>query len=455
MGFEVFKKLLFVFVFATIAAFYFIDLSDHPMHEDEYVWVNRGAIHFKKFFIDRDFSSDFWQSYYSYDQPKLGEFIYGAYNYFYYRNYNFNSLFIETGFSDKGVEEATAWSPDAWWVLYQAKSPQSSYIPYEKQVAYRIIVSNRYLGVLFGLGVLGIIFVIGEVLGGFFMGLLSMLVLAQHGLFYGQSRHAMADMMLLFFMLMCFLPLFLYEKVSSEKESKRQFFLQIGLLVILGVFAGLAFAIKLNGFAGLFLSCLWVGFAYFKLVFTASSSKRSKKALHAVVALATLVLVSIGVFVSLNTFVWENPVSKTKAMFLWRRKVSFEMQKGFPDSSYNSFLQRIKAIIEETVLPVDGDQRVFSWLPSYTDTILVVLGLFLMGFKAFLGKKKNRAYLQIFLVWFLGTLVFMGSYLVVGFDRYFLPILPYLSVIETFGIVVLGQEIFKKLAGLISFRAKT
>jgi hypothetical protein len=57
-------------------------------------------------------------------------------------------------------------------------------------------------------------------------------------------------------------------------------------------------------------------------------------------------------------------------------------------------------------------------------------------------KKKKTIYL---LWWFLGILIFMSLYITVAFDRYFLPIIPYIVMIESYAIVSLFGLIYNKV----------
>ena len=66
-----------IFIFLTSFIFYQIYLYELPVrYWDEARWIRRG--YFFELFIKKDFTNPLWQNYYSYDQPKMANYFFGA-----------------------------------------------------------------------------------------------------------------------------------------------------------------------------------------------------------------------------------------------------------------------------------------------------------------------------------------------------------------------------------------
>ena len=425
------KSVVFCLTFVVIATVYFFDLKNQSLHEDEFVWVYRGGRHFQALFLDHNLTPAFWQHYYAYDQPKLAEFLMGAFTWASF-NQAPDELFEETGFNQQGIVEMGPRDPQAWWVIYQAQEPQARVIPGEWQAAYQIIVQNRRLSVIFGLGLLLWVFLIGRTMGNFWIGLLSLILVAQHPLVFRESRQAMADSLLIFFLLGG-----LYWLMISQKRILTSSRLPALTLLGLGVWAGLSGSVKLNGFMVLTLMVAWLGLRFLGEMIKKNKAQRGKYLVRALVSVVIIVLTAGGVFTLINPFTWSNPIQRFQEMIVWRSQEAQKLQPRYPDSSYKNFRERLKAIVAETTLPQDGDQRVLQRLPAVAEVTILILSLVLVFFEAVIRQVKPTV--TLFFFWLIGTLVIMSQYLTVGFDRYFLPIIPLLALLEAFGVVRLRQ----------------
>jgi len=424
-GLTIIKQTLFVIALLIIGVIYLWDLPNQSMHEDEHVWIQRGAFFFETFFVEGDFSNPVWQSYYSYDQPKLGEYLYGGFTRLVYRE-NAQSLFERTDFNqgEKGLADSR--TPDKWWLAYQAQSPQQQFIPNKWQLAYQIITFNRYLAVAFGIGALIFIFLIGRIIGGFWLGFLAMILLAQHRLFFRLSRQATADSILIFLILGG-----LYWSLVLAEKKRKKMQEQIPSLLGLGIWFGLTASLKLNGLMALALGVATISAKEMRQTLTRKGNYL-KAVWQALAKMVVVSLLTVGIFVFLNPFLWSNPIEKFLFMLASRQEVAQGMQNSYPQSAYYSFTERLKTIAEETILSGKLNQRTLPWIPGQIDLFLVIMGGLFILFNLII--KKSNFVLAIFVLWALGVLFFMGNYLTVGFDRYFLPIIPFLVVVEVFGI---------------------
>ncbi|MGI5827908.1 MAG: phospholipid carrier-dependent glycosyltransferase [Patescibacteria group bacterium] len=429
------KTLLFILCFTVVAFVYYQDLPNQSLHEDEYAWIERGGIFFQKYFLEKDFSHTAWKSYHSYDQPKLGEYLYGAWTSLYYQK-SPQQVFAETGFQENLASYSlfSEYSPSQWWVKYQAHTPQYQFIPEKYQDAYKVIVINRYFGVVFTLALLVAIFFMGNYVGGYVTGFASFLLLAQHRLLQSGGRQAMADSMLIFFMMINFL-LFAF----FANKPRKNFWITISFSTFLGIWIGCATSIKLNAAMTAILGSIWM------LAIPWFQRKRNSKIVkEAFVPILVMYLTAFIVFTALNPFVWENPIQNTLKMLSWRSQVALNMQQSVPSLAYTSPFDRILGIAEETLLPANHNQRFLPWLPDGIDVLLFILGSSFLLIQVLKREKKSL----YFLWWFAGTVLFLALYLTVAFDRYFLPIIPLIGIVEAYGLVKSGESIYNGVKAL-------
>lgn len=329
-----------------------------------------------------------------------------------------SKLFTRTDFNQGWTEgKGELKGPDKWWIAYQAKTPQKQFIPERWQSAYHIIVVNRYLACVFGLGALILVFLTGRLIGGFWLGFLAMILLAQHPLFFRLSRQALADSILLFFTWGS-----LYWSLSFVRKKK---------LLGFGVWYGLTASVKLNGFMVLALGIITISVKEIRKVL-ARKDNYLKTVWQALTKMAIVSLLTVGIFVFLNPFLWPKPLKNFKFIFAARQEVAQKMQSSYSQNAYYSFAERLGAITEETILAGKINQRMLPWLPGEMDLALVIIGGAFIFFEIVI--KRTNFIMAVFVLWALGTVFFMGSYLTVGFDRYFLPIIPFLVMVEAFGI---------------------
>lgn len=402
-----------------IGLIYIQDIEDQPIHTDEHAWVQRGALYFESYFIDWNFSASIWQARNAFDQPKLGEMVFGAWTRWWFHQ-DLDKLFSETDFN-QGWDESKPyrgwWTNDKWWIGYSGQYPQQSFIPEKWQPAYNILIVNRYLTIVFSLLTLSIIFLIGKELHNVLSGLIATILLAQTPLYYQLSRLALTDIHLELFILA---GLFAFLKLIKNRNSLR--WLAFSTLSL-----GAAVSTKLNGSIAGILSVIWFLGGYFK-----SMNHRNIVDIFIYLRMTScLLLGTILIFILLNPFTWPNPLLHTYRMFAWRNFEAHNFQTYKQNTAYYSVLDRWSALFNQTVLPA-GSYRIFARLPnSWLDFSLLVLGLLTIILS--LIKTRSKA-IGPFFYWFLGVFVAMGAYLTVGTDRYFIPIIPYLALIQAFGL---------------------
>jgi len=426
LSWRFYEIVLFFLVFLVISFFYFSDLEKKQMHSDEHSWIYRGIIGFDLYFMKRDFKNPLWQEYFGYDQPKLGEFIYGAFNWGMYGK-DTNNVLQKTDFT-QGLKENDLrkfWSKGLWWIDYEGEN-QLSKIPEKWKDAYMIKVKNRYVGVLFGLGVFVWVFLIGRLISGYWVGLISMILLAQNSLVFKEFRFAMVDSILLFFI---FGTIYWFMILRSKKfQDKRK---RILIVLLCGLFSGSAASVKLNGFMVLILIGLWQVLNYIYALFR-GTTERLIKEMKLLGEVMVISVINLLMFYILNPYIWKNPIDKFFSMIIRRVNILKIFRYIFPEESYSSFWESIRAIFGEIVW-AGGEYNFFNNRSlQLIDVILFILGL---NYLIYFSFKKKDLVVKMFLFFFLGILVIMGNYLTINWERYFLPIMPFIAIIEGIGLV--------------------
>ena len=315
------------------------------MHGDEHSWIYRGAVAFDLYFVKRDFKNPLWQGYFGYDQPKLGEYLYGGFGRLIYGK-DILGILEKVDFN-QGLEVKDLrkfWRNDLWWNKFGGDN-QLKHIPDKWLEAYMITVKHRHLGVLFGLGVFIWMFLMGKMVGGYWVGLASMTLMAQCPIVLQEFRRATADNILLFFMMgAVYWSMML--KCRKPKSGKSR----LVILILCGLFIGGAASVKINGFMILILICLWWIIEFFYGIFK-ENTKQLREKTKFLVGLVAIIILTLLIFYILNPFVWPDPVSKLLDMVIWRQKQSHSFLMRFPEGAYDNFTERIKGIFGEVLIP--------------------------------------------------------------------------------------------------------
>jgi 4-amino-4-deoxy-L-arabinose transferase-like glycosyltransferase len=293
-----------------------------------------------------------------------------------------------------------------------------------------IQVKSRYVGVLFGLGVIVWTFLIGRLIGGYWTGLISMILLAQHSLVFREFRLAMVDTILLFFI---FGAIYLFLLLKSKKFKTNK--VKLAVLILCGLFAGAAGSVKLNGFMVLILICLWQITEYVYHVFSVNSRKNKSLSVELKVLKEGMgiALLALAVFIGLHPFLLSgNPIINILNMVVWRRETNIG------SFVYFTFMESIAAILEKIVW-LRGEYNFFDWsVLQMMGLIVFIAGLVFLVYRVVVNKELLT---RLFLFFFMGVLVIMGNYLTINWGRYYLPIMPLIAIIKGFGFITVIKKI--------------
>lgn len=244
-------------------------------------------------------------------------------------------------------------------------------------------------------------------------------------------RRAMGDSSLLFFtclaMLTGTLALQAWEKIRRntwQESSYRQRILPFFWLILMGIAAGLAGASKLNGLgiaiAGIVLS--WA------MAFSGQGLAHHRARLGFALGASLLVLISCVItFISVNPYLYPNPIKRTAAMFVlrtWEMEYKQNSRWGMP--TLNQRLQTIpRRILEDYTITRIGILNI----------ILGSTGLFLLLQSTWMwlrNKENSPASLVLLAVGCVTVLPALTTPL--DWDRYYLYPVVFFSVLLAVGM---------------------
>lgn len=433
-----YQIMVWMAISVMVSILYVSGVSKQWIQQDEHAWVRRGVIVFQEY-DSLHFSRAFWDSYISYDQPKFGEYLFGAITTGFYRT-DWKTLLEQTHFTyPYSPTTDDYYSRGVWWMDYVGVSNPLRHLPSVYHEAYKLIVIDRYMSVVSGLLALIFLYLIGKKIFGFWIGCIAYVLLSQHPVFYAHTLHAIADILYVCIENVVVLLMFMY---ASEFPTV-SVYSPIGI----GIFIGLLVSTKLNGIMMLSFYMLIWALSYTHQYAKAKEYPPSRG--YPFVHLLIIIMCTVSVFYILNPYVWDNPIDKVLRMYSWRWSETIGLTKVFPQVAVMSLMKRPYALLNALFLPSGCCQGV-RVIP-YFDLILFSIGIL---WCVYWGIIKQHRMIALLLVWIIFLFTTMIVYLPLIFDRYLLPIIPYVIVIESVGIfVVISWSISflrKRLVPLVS-----
>ncbi len=456
-------KKRFKYVAIPIALFLFLSFSYLSIFKtipfsywDEWSWVGRS--YFFQYFIHQDFSNPVWKTIHSYDQPKLGEFLYGAWLYpryltekqkskekdfdyikflifnglykmeecpsGYYRSYKDKIKLIEFNEEDEGMSE----------YFVHKYGPQSlktiDLISYARSIN---IILFALSGVIVYLLVRKRISLFESLILTFFYGFNTLLIMTSlkahsEALFLFFFNGSLISMVLFFFKNKKFIYLFIYS-----------------------IFTGLCISTKLNGamMMGVFIS-----FSLYDLIF--HHKKTFACFVNSLKNLIFSCLVVFIIFICLNPFVMDNPMQNIAKMYSHRMQVAQEQTKlGYRNYHLSSPIVRIVTIFNNFLLSKQNIKFNNIYYFPKNSSSAVLTAFFIFGFIIEVNLARKRKLVSLIILWaFLNILLFMSEYLLLDWDRYYVQLVfffIYYQCIGFFSLITFFMAKFKNLMRYLFF----
>lgn len=433
-GLSIRRLVVLIAIIAGIGIAYLKALPDHWLAHDEHAWVRRGII-LTDYAARLDFTPDVWDRFISFDQPILAELLFGA-AVKAGHPLPWKTLFASVGFDPvthtPAAFDGDIYVPGVWWVDYVYKKSPGQSLPESARKGFALIVEARYVAVSFAIGALITIFVLGYLLGGYLCGVFSVLLLATSGAFYDHALHALSDPVYL-----C-LEIIVVALLIRLSDGPMAFDRLIQFTVLTGVAIGLLSSTKLTGL-------MFLG-AYF-LVATAASTFPARGAAAAAPLWKRLLFFAIGAaiaietFMLLNPYIWHSPVWHTITMLMHRNAITRSHALLFPQDTHATFFGHLAVLLKRTVWPdfpgIYGHRVFGNTMPlKLAEFLLLLTGLAAMVRRL----PVSRRTFTFLMLW--AFVVLMTAYTVpISFDRYYMPILPFPTVLVAMGAAALMRKL--------------
>ncbi len=365
-----------------------------PMHTDEVSWFFHIDA-FKKAVIEKDITSDFWQSYESYDHPPLVKYIYGVY--MWTRDAHV--------FMERDVLEHE-WGR---WAIYTNAHFIDEGFPVFRSYILRLRDINWFalMGTLVGFYVFLVTFYVHWVVA-----MTGVIFLAHNSLFLQEMIHATSDAYMVCFMIW---SLVLY-MVGMQKKND-------ALIYAAFFLSAASVSSKLSGIVSCIVLCTY------KLAQIISEERKRKN-----MAIQTLLMVCVifGVWVAINPTLYTAPIKNTILYATFRIDQTQRIAYLDQDSALPDIASRVRAV---WCTLVQHDCVGFFEKGTFTvvfgiNALLILGGLFYL-FQHSASRHKERLLVFIFLF---VTIVWTTWFIPLHYGRYYLPIQIGVFFISTCGI---------------------
>jgi 4-amino-4-deoxy-L-arabinose transferase-like glycosyltransferase len=411
---------------------------------DEHDTVER-SVYLQKY-SNLSFNDPAWNELASYDQPKLGEYIYALPLYIsgmrdpqqYLNNIGF--------YYDQ--DNQSEWSSG----YFGSVTPRNIPVKYSKR--FYPIIEARKAAVIMSAVSVGLMYFIGVSFGGILYGLILAIIAISNPFFKWSGVSAMGDSPLIMFILMHYLVMLWYFRAKAKNQPENSF-----IFVLVNVLAGFAVSVKLNGILLLpiFGLCLFIADQGIL------SGNNFKKYLYKLILSTLTVLV---VFILINPFVWKNPLIRTVQMFEHRINIYNRQQAYFNglNAGKYSLYGRSENIIN-TVLNPDQNNRLFQPMSKYfpVESALFLIGLGIVFYHTLKCFRNYNNFQSTYKYLILGVWTFIWFYysLIIApvpFERYYLPAMLAVLIFQGLGAGFLIKKIYhllRKLSSVVICRTGT
>lgn len=430
--------LLPLVIFGIFFSFYIQSFREFPIsYWDEVEWVAR-SYHFE-LFVNGDFKNPLWESFYSFDQPKLTQYLFGAaifpkyleakraigkidYDYItFLTDHNLYPFFSGDGAGEAFYENYRNKRTDYITLKKEdSEMPEVLGLKYGESIFKTIdliYTARRANVILLALSVV-VVFFLASVIFGNTVAVLSALFYGFDNLVVrsGLVAHSEALFLFLFNLGLLFLVL----RFGKRKKS-------FATVLLFSVAVALCTATKLNG---LMLIIFFNIFILFEII-TLCIKEDFLAARKSLFQLFLVNLLSFAIFVSLHPFLYKNPLQDTIFLYVHRGRQALYSASVLPEDYLPNFPSRIIAMYEKFFIKGDTIQETpLVYLMKFP---LFLLGAGVLLMKSFKRKTKNRE-IKIILVLFIMVQITMGLYLLLDWDRYYVPLAPFFALFQAVGV---------------------
>lgn len=420
-------------------------------HPDEYDYVARGA--FLDLILSGNTSSGLWQTYDSYVHEKFPSYFYrvilmlyrqklpievnnesslvlgyswgrGSGGWCDYKQYSGDNCLI---FTDNWMTtEKQVWNDE-----YSSKPFSFNFrgLPEQLKLKLEPFVVARRGSLFFSLGSVVLLFFVLYRMWGILAGLGGVMILVNNPLYKSSTLRAMGDGPLFFFILLS-----IYFGISwflAFKANKRRIVWLNAIAV--GISLGLAVSSKFNGFLG-FIYFSWLA------ILIMYKSREISNWLTVLASTAIILFIIQSIFTILHPFVWKDPVGGTIFMIKHRILETGILQQVYPHQALTSVSERLYALLYQTIF----SKGLYTFLPgTYVSLVLFIFGLLSLILSFFGGGVNDKDLSSLALFCFFSTWIVMGIYMGMNWDRYYLPFLLPITLIQARGFFIISRFLLR------------
>lgn len=425
----------YVLFFALLLSYSAYSKTVPISYWDEVGWTGRG--YFFDLFIRGDFENILWKSSRAYDQPKLTEYVIGAWLYPTYLKFKTGStkpttymeFMMKNGlyeFEDSYVDTYAAYSHDFRKIEYD---PEMSGSVDQWVAKYGIdilkpltlILSVRSLNIiLLTLAVVCVYFLILP-FGGTWFALAVTLAYGYNNLIVETGVMAQSEALFL----LCFNTALLCMSTYFQKKHRLMY------LLLFSVSTGLCISTKYNG------GMLLLIFAGLNVIYL----KRKIFGMRHILLTATPFIISFVMFILLNPFTYSSPLANTHFMLNSRVEIASHQNSWNTDRSLPTFVGRAKRIIYHFYSPNQIGLynstkffQHFTYTSLYSFLVMVLCGI---GIADAIARARQKQFSAVMLLWsFVMVFTLMCMYVLLDIYRYYIPIVLFILVFQTSGLIV-------------------
>jgi hypothetical protein len=396
--------LLILIVALSVAAGQFVRLRNAPIVSDEAAWIFSTV--FWKHYSSGDFSNSDWKNLDAIDHPPLAKYYYGA------------VLDLQE------MVEPTIEAKN-WWLSESgdySKGPEFTTGMNERVSKERLQLARTAASFLFVFAALGV-YILASTIAGSWTGALAALLFIGNGVVNGLAPYVFTDFLLIGLVAFGSASIFIWLKswcnAAAGQVARKSWFFAL----LSGVLIGLAILAKFNGIIQFGLLAVALGLA---LLFCAK--RRGLIVAQAAVA----VIIACVVVVALDPTALHTPLSMiTAILFRTTELANDEIMSGLSGVSvYSRFAFAFQTLFFEHGLPLDKIYLPIGLLLTITGLLFTIPRLSRTETKP---TTRATAWFVILaaLMWALPTI---WSFKFTLYQRYLLPIVPWMSLAMAYGI---------------------
>jgi hypothetical protein len=443
---------------------FFKSIQDSPFHGDESHWTHFGAKYFDLFFLQRAFDDVNWHTKMGVDQPQIGRYLVGM------------SLWLSGG--EPLLEKAYHSR------VYDFGKSRDWNLKHDRISSMDIIAPVRSMMAVFGFCTCLLLYFIGARLVNPESGFLAGILLGFNPLLLLQSRRAMTDAPLLFFMtaVVTLLPALLY--CYRQKHD----FSLYSLCCLMGIMIGCAAGVKLNGgligiifaawivllalevylYGGQHVHCLPLSISdqgypleiegtRQTTCFTEKNQQGRTRQILNISAMAAITgAAAILTFYISSPNLYDDPVSGIKQMVDHRMKTVSGQQSRQPQNAIHSFSDKLRYTYLRMFYP-PTNYSVFKIMRQVPlELFFLLFGVALLFVREYRQVRNYRFFsLRSFVViWALFLYFGISAWIPIDWGRYYLPMFPAQALLVASGVVLFFGWIFRSVWSLLAPQSK-